>query len=77
MYSEALLSEIKELIDNQKETLWTYADIAEFLKLSKSTVQTRIAVRPDFPTPFVFSEEKTKRWAPEEVRKWVKKQRTI
>jgi hypothetical protein len=75
MYSEALLAEIKELIDAQRETLWSAADIAEFLKLSKSSVQNRIVPRPDFPSPFVFSEQRTKRWDPKEVRKWAYKQR--
>lgn len=75
MYSEALLAEIKELIETSKDSLWTCADIAKYLNLSKSSVQGRIIVRPDFPTPYVFSETRTKRWDSKEVRKWAQKQR--
>lgn len=58
-------------IDN---TLWTAEDIGHYLKMSTFTVQTRVAVKPDFPTPIIPANG-SKRWLATEVIKWAKQQR--
>ena len=72
MYPAELLREIRELLNTEDSTLWKIADIAEYLNFSISTVQNRFIVRPDFPAPYMFSELKSKRWEPEEVRNWAR-----
>lgn len=51
------------------EKLWTAAEIADYLNLSKSSVQSRIICKPDFPKA-VKLPSGGRRWVPEEVKKW-------
>jgi predicted DNA-binding transcriptional regulator AlpA len=74
MYAESLLEQIQELLKSN-ESLWTTAEIAEYLALSKSTVDNRIIVRKGFPKPLYFSAQRVQRWEPASVRKWAKQQR--
>ena len=56
------------------DILWNMADVAEYFNTSKSTVGGRIVTRVDFPKPVVF-EGFSRRWVPEEVKKWALRQR--
>lgn len=57
--------------------LWTLDDIADFLSLSKKTVQNHVVRNPGFPLPSEIpssadGHSRTKRWEPEEVRRWAR-----
>jgi len=75
------MEEFKELIEMLKanrfsdETLWNADDIAVYLRLSKSSVQSRIINQPSFPRPFRLGELRGRRWQPKEVKEWVKRLR--
>lgn len=73
MYAENIIEQIQELL-RSSESLWTTSDIANYLVLSKSAVDTRIIVKPNFPQPLMFSELRAKRWDPVSVREWAKNQ---
>ncbi len=51
---------------NIEDRLWDASDIADFLKLSKKTVQNHYITQPDFPPPC----DRIKRWIPREVKAW-------
>ncbi len=67
-----ILSELKN--GNADRRLWSMDDIATYLSTSKSTVQTRIICKPDFPEAIRIPTEQgrtNRRWYPAEVKKWV------
>jgi len=73
-----LLSQILIEIRNSSKNnrLWDANDIAEYLKLSKGTVQNRIVCKVSFPDPIrilTYSGKTNPRWEPAEVKAWVKK----
>ena len=51
------------------ERLWDAADIADYLKLEKKTVQNHYIKQPGFPPPV----DRIKRWIPREVKAWATK----
>jgi len=75
------MNELKELIDVLKrieisdETLWDAGDIATYLRLSKSSVQSRIIPKSGFPRAIRLGEIRGRRWQPKEVKEWVKRLR--
>ena len=75
---EALLDGILEELKaaKQPDRLWSVADIAAYLNRSKTTIQTRVVCKSDFPAA-VRIRTKTGRvgplWYPEEVKRYVRK----
>lgn len=72
-----ILTEIRRLQGSESE-VWRTDDVAKFLKLSKSSVQSRVISRPDFPRAVrIPSENGTggKRWYAREVKAWLQKNR--
>lgn len=79
--SETLKAILKELQaqNHLKGELWDTTDIARYLKLAKSTVQTRILRHPEFPPalrlPTSARGQGGRRWLAEEVKRWAMKHR--
>ncbi|KWS31819.1 hypothetical protein AL059_02000 [Pseudomonas syringae pv. papulans] len=80
MTLRALVNELRASrvsIDNE---LWTFDDIAQYLKLSQYTVERRVVVQPGFPEPFQpcaigRGTKAVKRWFAGEVIKWARQNR--
>lgn len=76
--AQTILHSIETLMRRQSDDLWGAEEIASYLKLSKSSVQCRILILPNFPPPVQLpSGEKrgTKRWVAKEVIAWVLRHR--
>lgn len=74
---EAILDEVKSHAVYKHE-LWDVADIAVYLKLSKSSVQHRSITRDDFPRAVRIPTENGsggRRWYAHEVKEWIKRNR--
>ena len=70
---EAILAEIKSQNIMSYE-IWNADDIAKFLRLSKSSVQSRIICRTDFPRPIRIPTADGaggRRWYSKEVKVWI------
>ena len=67
---EELLIELRRL--NQPR-LWDAGDIADYLNLAKSTVQSHVLPKPDFPPAVKING--TRRWKPEEIQAWAESKR--
>lgn len=56
------------------EELWRAEEIANYLKVSKKTVQNRVLKADSFPPPrllgFSGNSKPVKRWVPKEVMAW-------
>jgi predicted DNA-binding transcriptional regulator AlpA len=73
---ELILLELRT--GNADKRLWSMDDIATYLNTSKSTVQTRIVCKPDFPTAITIPTQQghtNRRWYPGEVKNWIGKHR--
>lgn len=73
---EQILLELKT--NNANQRLWSMEDIAAYLNTSKSTVQTRIVCKPDFPTAISIPTQQgntNRRWYPGEIKSWISKHR--
>lgn len=57
-----------------EETLWTVEQIAEWLSLSKVTVEIRVVSRQDFPAALrpVDSKQAQRRWFASDVVEWAR-----
>ncbi|TCG08871.1 hypothetical protein BZM27_09230 [Paraburkholderia steynii] len=57
-----------------EETLWKSEQIADWLGLSKQTVELRVVTRPDFPAALrpVDSKQAQRRWFASDVMKWAR-----
>ena len=55
-------------------TTMAVADLAEYMKISRSTLYTEVLWRPDFPKPRYVG--KRKRWLFREVQAWLNGQTT-
>lgn len=57
-----------------EETLWNSEQIADWLGLSKQTVEIRVVTRPDFPAALrpVESKQAQRRWFASDVMKWAR-----
>lgn len=57
-----------------EETLWDVEQIAQWLGLSKVTVDTRVVTRPGFPEAFrpVESKQAQRRWFASDVHQWAR-----
>ena len=67
---------LERLGDLQQPTLWDAEDIARYLKLAKSTVQSHVLCKPDFPKHKTV-ENRVRLWEPEVVKFWVLQQRDL
>ena len=78
---EKLLLEIlNELKSQQSERaeIWAAEDIARYLRLSRSSVQSRVICRKDFPRAVRIPTESGmggRRWYAKEVKHWLLKNR--
>lgn len=56
------------------ETLWNIDQIAEWLGLSKVSVESRVVTRPDFPKALrpVDSKQAQRRWFASDVLEWAR-----
>lgn len=56
------------------DDLWRADEIANYLKVSKKTVQNRVLTSDSFPSPrlleFAGQKKPVKRWIPKEVIAW-------
>jgi len=78
-----LVAVLNELVAHLKkppipadDILWTFSEIADYLKLSTFTVETKVVVRPDFPKalqPCLGSPRGQKRWFARDVMDWARK----
>ncbi len=73
----ALVIELRAPNVSIDDQLWTFDDIAQYLKLSQYTVERRVVVKPGFPDPFQpcaigNGSKAVKRWFAGEVIKWAR-----
>lgn len=65
------------MAEARTEELWRAEEIAEFLKLSKKSVQNRVLKSPTFPPArelrIAGYKKPVKRWIPKEVMAWATK----
>ncbi len=76
----ALVTELRASRVSIEDELWTFDDIATYLKLSQYTVERRVVVQPDFPEPLQpcassKGSKAVKRWFGGEVIKWARQNR--
>ena len=74
---EAILAELKSQTVYHYE-IWNADDIGKFLRLSRSSVQSRIICRKDFPRAIRIPTDNGsggRRWYANEVREWIAKNR--
>ena len=73
------MSDIQELLEHLRKyneaSLWDAQDIATYLKLAKSTVQSHVICKADFPKAIKING--TRRWKPTEVRAWAERHREV
>ena len=69
------IDELIEIIRRQSipDRLWDAQDVADYPKLAKSTVQSHILCKPDFPKAIRING--TRRWEPQEIKTWAKSNR--
>ncbi|MEE4820460.1 hypothetical protein V2K62_22015 [Pseudomonas alliivorans] len=76
----ALVTELRAPKISIDDELWTFDDIAQYLKLSQYTVERRVVVQPSFPQAFQpcakgKGSKAVKRWFAGEVIKWARQNR--
>lgn len=76
----ALVTELRAPRVSIDDELWTFDDIARYLKLSQYTVERRVVVQPGFPEAFQpcatgKGSKAVKRWFAGEVIKWARQNR--
>lgn len=72
-----ILSELKTQHASTSE-LWNAKDIAHYMRLSRSSIQSRILTRRDFPRALVIPTSGSgggRRWYAKEVKEWLGKNR--
>jgi predicted DNA-binding transcriptional regulator AlpA len=55
--------------------LWDAGDIAEYVRLSKKTVQSHLVEKPGFPRAIILATG-GRRWVSSEVKAWVLRRRS-
>lgn len=76
----ALIQQIERLVSAVErpkrldETLWSSEQIAQWLGLSKQTVEIRVVTRPGFPAALrpVESKQAQRRWFASDVLEWAR-----
>ena len=72
-----ILNELKSLRSDSAE-LWNVDDIAHYVRLSRSSVQSRIICRKDFPRAIRIPTDNGvggRRWYAKEVKYWTSRNR--
>lgn len=72
-----ILNEIKSMRASNNE-LWNVDDIAHYVRLSRSSIQSRIICRKDFPRAIRIPTDNGlggRRWYAKEVKIWVSRNR--
>lgn len=76
--AESLVKQLKKIVGD--ESMWSIADIAAYMNLSKSTISNRILPHKDFPAaiqiPYGHASKTERRWYPTEVKKWISRHRS-
>ena len=78
---EKLLLEILNELKSQSAAnseIWNVDDIARYMRLSRSSIQSRVICRKDFPRAVRIPTDKGaggRRWYAREVRHWVSRNR--
>jgi len=70
-----LIAQLKKPQVSADDVLWTFSEIADYLKLSAFTVETKVVTRPDFPKalqPCLGSPRGQKRWFARDVMDWAR-----
>lgn len=72
-----MLSRLVHALEKPKrldETLWSTEQIAQWLGLSKQSVELRVVTRPDFPSALrpVASAQAQRRWFASDVLDWAR-----
>jgi len=67
-----ILAEIKRA--NRQARLWDVADIADYFKLSTSSVYNRLLCKPEFPKAIKI-DGINRRWMPHEVKAYAERHR--
>ncbi|WP_046235055.1 hypothetical protein [Pseudomonas syringae pv. coryli] len=80
MTLRALVNELRAPRVSIDDELWTFDDIAQYMKLSQYTVERRVVVQPGFPDaiqPCAIGKgsKAVKRWFAGEVIKWARQNR--
>lgn len=78
---QQLLPELRRLVaalerpKKLDETLWSTEQIAQWLGLSKQTVELRVVTRPDFPDALrpVATAQAQRRWFASDVLAWARR----
>ncbi|MBP1087041.1 hypothetical protein JOE39_005105 [Pseudomonas sp. PvP100] len=75
-----LVSELRAPKVSIDDELWTFEEIARYLKLSQYTVERRVVVQPSFPDALQpcatgKSSKAVKRWFAGEIIKWARQNR--
>ena len=74
---QALLNDINEKLKRlmrRDDGLWDAQDIADYLRMSKKSVQTNILPLKAFPVAILL-ENRARRWKAGEVRSWATRHR--
>lgn len=73
-----LLSSLLAAVSSAEEkSLWTAADVAEYLRVSEATVMKSFFFLPGFPRGFRLPSKRglgSRRWHPNDIKSWCKKQ---
>jgi len=81
MTTDILSTKFDELINALslgKPALWTPEQIAAYLNIGITAAREKVICRPDFPKAIRITEDaKGRRWQPEEVTEWAKRQRDL
>ncbi|MDR5777370.1 MULTISPECIES: hypothetical protein [unclassified Caballeronia] len=79
---ENLIERLVAALENRRplsETLWSVDQIAQWLGLSKTTVEMRVVTRPGFPSSFrpVDSKQAQRRWFASDVLEWARSNKGV
>ena len=71
---EEILAELRQQ-NTSSDALWDAEDIAYYMRLSKSTVQSRVITRSNFPRALRMPTSSVgyggRRWLAKEVKQWI------
>ncbi|WP_250533480.1 hypothetical protein [Caballeronia sp. AZ10_KS36] len=82
LIGDTLIERLIAALENRRplsETLWSVDQIAQWLGLSKVTVEMRVVTRPGFPAPLrpVDSKQAQRRWFAGEVLEWARSNKGV
>jgi predicted DNA-binding transcriptional regulator AlpA len=68
-----ILQTLQDLKADNQDKLWTKQELLIYFGVGLTTLDSQIISNPTFPRPVKISN--SKRWIPEEVKNWAKKNR--